>query len=98
MSVKIEAISFHSGAPAWSDSYRYPGYRITGSGFGTRPGIVTIDGDAQRVVHWSPDSIMIAKPGRDPFWNPARAPVFEVTTAKACRVAANDASYVLVAA
>jgi hypothetical protein len=39
----------------------------------------------------------IAKPPGNHFWNPARAPVFEVTTAKRCRMAANDASFVMAA-
>jgi len=59
------------------------GYRIKGRGFGTKPGLVTIDGEAQRVVEWEPDSIMIAKGDRDPFWNRYRPPevMVEVTTA-----------------
>ena len=97
MGVKIEDFSYHSGAPEWLDSYRFPGYWIKGRGFGTRPGLVTINGEAQRIVSWEPDSILIAKPDRGPFWNPARAPLLEVTTAKCCRLAANDASYILAA-
>jgi hypothetical protein len=97
LSVIIESVQHYAGAPKWLGRYRYSGYLIKGRGFGTRPGIVTIDGEAQKVVEWSPDSILIAKPARNPFWNPARAPVFEVTTAKRCRLAANDARYVLAA-
>ena len=95
MSVKIESVQFHSGAPAWLGSYRHPGYWIKGRGFGREAGTVTIDGTAQRVVSWEPGCILIAKPDRDPFWNPARTPevTVEVTTAKHCRVAANDLYY-----
>ena len=59
--------------------------------------MVTIDGEAQNVVAWEPDKILIAKSDRDPFWNTSRPPVFEVTTAKRCRLAANDARYVMAA-
>ena len=34
---------------------------------------------------------------RNPYWNPVRAPVIEVTTTKRYRLAANDARYVLAA-
>ena len=97
MSVQIESVQFHSGAQAWLGSYRYPGYWIKGRGFGTRPGTVTIGGKVQQVVSWEPGSILIAKPDRDPFWNQCRTPVIEVTTAKRCRLAANDARYVMAA-
>lgn len=99
MSVAINAVDFWGGSPKWLNSYPGPGYWIRGRRFGTKPGIVTIDGEAQYVVSWEPDKILIAKPDRDPFWNPARAPevMVEVTTAKRCRLAANDAHYVMAA-
>ena len=97
MGVKIEDFSYHSGAPKWLGSYRYPGYWIRGRSFGTRQGIVTIDGEAQQVVSWKPNSILIAKPDRDPFWNQCRPPATEVTTARRCRLAANDARYLMAA-
>ena len=34
---------------------------------------------------------------RNPYWNPVRAPVIEVTTAKRRQSAANDARYVMAA-
>ena len=72
---------------------------IKGRGFGRKAGTVTIDGTAQRVVSWEPRCILIAKPDRDPFWNPARTPevTAEVTTAKRSRLAANDAGYAMAA-
>ena len=97
MSVKIEKVTYYCGAPKWLGTYRYPGYWIRGRGFGTKPGSVTIDGEAQQVVSWKPDFILIAKSDRNPFWNQCRAPVIEVTTAKRRRPAANDASYVMAA-
>ena len=97
MSVKIESVDYYSGAPAWLGSYRFPGYWIRGRGFGTRPGLVTINGEAQKVISWEPDKILIAKPDRNAYWNRSRAPVFEVTTAKRGRVAANDARYIMAA-
>ena len=99
MSVAINTIDYWAGSPAWLGSYRYPGYWIRGRGFGTKPGIVTINGEAQRVISWEPGRILIAKPDRDPFWNPARAPevMVEVTTAQHCGLAANDGYYVLAA-
>jgi hypothetical protein len=99
MSVKIESVNYYSGAPAWLGSYRFPGYWIMGRGFGTRPGLVTINGEAQNVVSWKADKILIAKPPGNPLWHPARAPevLVEVTTAKRCRMASNDASFVMAA-
>jgi len=99
MSVIVESVQFHGGSPAWLGSYRYAGYWIRGRGFGRKAGTVTIDGKPQRVVSWEPGRILITKPDRDPFWNPARAPevMVEVTTAKRCRVAANDARYAMAA-
>ena len=99
MSAKIESVDYYGGSPAWLGSYRYAGYWIRGRGFGRKAGTVTIDGKAQRVISWESDRILIAKPDRDPFWNPARAPevMVEVTTAKRCRLAANDAHYVMAA-
>jgi len=99
MSVQIESVTYYSGAPAWLGSYRYAGYWIKGRGFGSQPGIVTINGQHQRVVSWGPVRILIAMPATDPFWNPARAPevMVEVTTAKRHRLAANDVCYVLAA-
>jgi len=99
MSVKIEKVTYYGGAPAWLGSYRYAGYWIRGRGFGTEPGLVTIGGEAQRVISWEPGSILIAMPNHDLFWNPARAPevMVEVTTAKHGRLAANDACYVMAA-
>ncbi len=97
MSVNIESVDYYGGSPAWLGSYRYAGYWIRGRGFGRKAGTVTIDGKAQRVISWEPDRILIAKPDRDPFWNPCRPPVFEVTTAKHCRLAANDARYLMAA-
>ena len=99
MSVAINAIDYWAGSPAWLGSYRYPGYWIRGCGFGTKPGLVTLDGEAQNVISWEPGRILIAKPDLDPFWNPARAPevMVEVTTAKRCRLAANDAHYAMAA-
>ena len=99
MSVAINTIDYWGGSPRWLNSYRYPGYWIRGRGFGTKPGIVTINGEAQNVISWEPDKILISKPDRDPFWNPCRAPevLVEVTTAKRCRFSANDARYVLAA-
>lgn len=99
MSVQVESVQFHSGAPAWLGSYRYPGYWIKGRGFGRKVGTVTIDGKPQRVVSWEPGSILIAKPDRNPFWNSARAPevLVDVTTSKRGRVAANDVRYIMAA-
>ena len=97
MSVEIDAIDYWAGSPRWLNSYPGPGYWIRGRGFGTRPGIVTIDGEAQNVVSWEPDKILIAKPDRDPIWNISRPPAIEVTTARRRRMAANDARYVLAA-
>ncbi len=74
MSVNVDSVQFHSGAPAWLGSYRYPGYWIRGRGFGTRRGLVTIDGQPQTVVEWSPDSILIAEPRYDIYWRSAHAP------------------------
>ena len=99
MSVKIESVDYWAGSPKWLNSYQYPGYWIRGRGFGTRSGLVTINGEAQKVISWKPDKILIAKPPGNPLWNPAHAPevLVEVTTAKRCRLSANDASYVLAA-
>ena len=97
MSVEIDAIDYWAGSPKWLNSYPGPGYWIRGCGFGTKPGIVTIDGEAQNVVSWEPDKILIAKPDHAPFWNTAWPPAIEVTTARRRRMAANDASYVLAA-
>ena len=95
MSVAINTIDYYGGSPAWLGSYRYAGYWIRGRGFGRKAGTVTIDGKTQRVISWEPDRILIAKPDRDPFWNPARAPevMVEVTTAKRCQLSANDVYY-----
>lgn len=83
MSVKIESVDFHSGAPAWlTSSYRYLCYCMRGQGFGTGPGVVTMEGDAQRVVKWSPDLIIFAMPNPNPFWNPAHTSVVTVTAAE----------------
>ena len=99
MSVEIDAIDYWAGSPKWLNSYPGPGYWIKGRGFGRKAGTVTIDGKVQNVISWEPDRILIAKPGRDPFWNPARAPevMVDVTTATRCRLAANDTRYVMAA-
>ena len=99
MSLKVNSVQFYGGAPAWLGSYRYPGYWIKGRGFGRKAGTVTIEGEPQRVVSWESDRILIAKTNRDPFWNPARAPevMVEVTTAKRCQSAGNDARYAMAA-
>ena len=99
MSVNVESVDYYGGSPAWLGSYRYPGYWIRGRGFGTKPGIVAINGEVQNVISWQPDRILIAMPDRDLFWNPARAPevMVDVTTATRCRLAANDTRYVMAA-
>ena len=98
MSVEIDAIDYWAGSPKWLNSYTGPGYWIRGRGFGARQGLVTIDGEAQNVVSWEPDKILIAKSDHDSFWNTACPPAIEVTTARRRRMAANDACYVRVAA
>ena len=74
MSVKIEKVTYYCGAPKWLGTYRYPGYWIRGRGFGTKPGLVTINGEAQKVVSWEPDQILIAQPRYDIYWRAAHAP------------------------
>ena len=81
MSVKIESVNYYCGAPKWLGSYRYPGYWIRGRGFGRKAGLVTIDGEAQQVVSWEPEKILIAEPGNDIYWRSAYAPRVVVTTA-----------------
>lgn len=46
MSVAINAIDYWAGSPKWLNSYPGPGYWIRGRGFGTKLGVVTIDGEA----------------------------------------------------
>ena len=99
MSVKIDAVDYWGGSPKWLNSYPGSGYWIRGRGFGTKLGIVTIDGEAQNVVSWEPDKILIAKPSGNTFRNPARAleVMVEVMTAKRGRLAVNDPYYVAAA-
>ena len=56
-------------------------------------GLVTIDGEAQNVISWEPDCILISEPGYDIYWRTTRPQVATVTTAKRCRLAANDVYY-----